>query len=110
MYDTVLFHHTLEVRLEHAGHLNHELLDAQRSVLRCFLLALFALLDGQRRERECADLQPGRNRKGKWPRALYMAAPRTGTLAASIVNGRLRSLAAEELLTRDATLNIKPTS
>ena len=43
--DAVLFHHSFEVRLEHSGHLNRELLDAQRGVLGRFLLALLALLD-----------------------------------------------------------------
>jgi hypothetical protein len=38
-----------EVRLEHTGHLNRELLDVQGSVFDCLLLALPALLHGFRR-------------------------------------------------------------
>ena len=52
--DAVLFHHSFEFRLEHPGNLNRELLDAQRGVLGCVLLALLALLDGFRRQPCCS--------------------------------------------------------
>lgn len=39
------------------------------------------------RYRQCADLQLGRNRQGQRPRALYVAAPCTGTTVACAVGG-----------------------
>jgi len=51
------------------------------------------------------DLQPGRDRQGERPGAVYVAAPRTGAAATRLVSSRLRSPAAVELLARNATSN-----
>jgi hypothetical protein len=42
----VRFHYALQVRLEHPGHFDLEFPNAQRGILRVFLLALPALLLG----------------------------------------------------------------
>ncbi|WP_411741924.1 hypothetical protein [Pseudomonas sp. GL-R-19] len=47
--DAVFFHHPLQVRLKHPGHLNLEATDSFRCIVRRFLLAFLALFDGFRR-------------------------------------------------------------
>jgi len=54
---------------------------------------------------QCADLQSGRDRQGQRPRALYVAAPRTGEAATCAVGSGLRSVVVVELLAIDATVN-----
>nr|WP_269745280.1 transposase [Pseudomonas synxantha] len=63
----------------------------------------------QRRDGKCSTLQPGRDRQSQRPRALCVAAPRTGAPATSILGRRLRSPVAVELQAWTAQINAPPT-
>lgn len=63
----------------------------------------------QRRDGECSTLQPGRDRQSQRPRALCVAAPRTGAPATGILGRRLRSPVAVELQAWTPQLNAPPT-
>ncbi len=64
----------------------------------------------QRRHCQCKDLQSGRDRQGQRPRALYVAAPSTGAVAARLIGRRVRSVTAVELLAAHIMVDRCPTT